>query len=208
VIRQEDMEAGASTRGVETAEFVSTVVGLLTHSVADGIALGASTTRAGQQEKGRSLALMIFLAIMVHKAPAAFGMVTVLLGAGVRTPTVRRFLLAFSLAAPLGALATWAALALLHRLAPAPAPDQTTQWWIGITLLFSAGTFLFVATHALQASSSSSPPFDPCCPLPPHSLPPPNTHVNVSPLITCLLMASGFAFPALLTAIVGDLHHH
>ncbi|KNZ55325.1 hypothetical protein VP01_2710g5 [Puccinia sorghi] len=230
VMREEELEEG--TRQAQEYHSFSTVIGLLTHSVADGIALGASsthTTQEGGRKGGLSLALIIFLAIMVHKAPAAFGMVAVLLAEGMSPGTVRRILLAFSLAAPLGALITWAALALLDRLAnkhsslPAPDPEegnqQAMQWWIGVTLLFSAGTFLFVATHALQNSSSQ--PIDPCCPKPPPN-PPSHPHphssdhpidpsvsspVSVRPLLTCVLMTSGMCFPWLLTLIVGDHHH-
>ncbi|KAA1136704.1 hypothetical protein PGTUg99_037251 [Puccinia graminis f. sp. tritici] len=172
---------------------------------------------------------------MVHKAPAAFGMVAVLLAEGLSTGAVRRILLAFSLAAPMGALTTWTGLALVDRLTgrPADLPEKAEdafQWWIGVTLLFSAGTFLFVATHALQNTSSN--PVDPCCPQIPAN-PSPSTHldpelpshhlhlparsppspsssssqVSVSPLLTCCLMASGMCFPWLLTLLVGSHHH-
>ncbi|OAV89318.1 hypothetical protein PTTG_07425 [Puccinia triticina 1-1 BBBD Race 1] len=215
-------------KALQTHSF-ATVIGLLTHSVADGIALGASSSQAttdgaGGTGKGLSLALIIFLAIMVHKAPAAFGMVMVLLAEGLAPSAVRKILAAFSLAAPVGAMTTWAALTLVHRLAAPPStpPPGTTagrdlsQWWIGVTLLFSAGTFLFVATHALQNTSSN--PVDPCCPKPPahpssrphddiHPHPSPPRNVSVGPLLTCALMVSGMCFPWSLTQLVGAHHH-
>ncbi|PLW30612.1 hypothetical protein PCANC_23717 [Puccinia coronata f. sp. avenae] len=226
----------------------STVIGLMTHSVADGIALGASAThtthKMTKREEdsegggGLSLDLIIFLAIMIHKAPAAFGMVALLLNEGLGKGTVRRMLLAFSLAAPLGALITWSSLALVSLLSvPTSSPDNPQgsgdmQWWIGVTLLFSAGTFLFVATHALQNSSSK--PVDPCCPqllpLPTSQSPQSSTHhplpsssspsaaaaaaaaaadspISVGPLLTCALMVSGMSCPWLLTFLIGGHHH-
>ena len=46
-------------------------------STADGIALGAAATTSHADVE-----LIVFLAIMLHKAPAAFGLVTFLLHAG------------------------------------------------------------------------------------------------------------------------------
>ncbi|KAI9610156.1 hypothetical protein H4Q26_007155 [Puccinia striiformis f. sp. tritici PST-130] len=172
----------------------STVIGLLTHSLADGIALGASSVpittpiptskRNGKESTAISLQFIIFLAIMVHKAPAAFGMVSVLLSEGLSKKTVRKILLGFSLAAPMGALLTYLGLTILNKLMHSSSPADVIggnladispdivhygfKWWIGVTLLFSGGTFLFVATHALQTSSSSDVHrvIDPCCPIP------------------------------------------
>ncbi|KAL8830995.1 MAG: hypothetical protein Q9170_005480, partial [Blastenia crenularia] len=53
----------------------STTLGLVIHAAADGIALGASHSSGSST----SLGLVIFLAIMIHKAPAAFGLTSVLL---------------------------------------------------------------------------------------------------------------------------------
>jgi zinc transporter ZupT len=52
-------------------------VGLLVHNVADGLAMGAAS--AGTD---RRLEAIVFLAIILHKAPAAFGLCTVLLHQG------------------------------------------------------------------------------------------------------------------------------
>ncbi|KEI41264.1 uncharacterized protein L969DRAFT_85035 [Mixia osmundae IAM 14324] len=135
--------------GDNTARSLSTTIGLIVHSVADGISLGASAsaTAAGKQageHAETSLDIIIFVAIMVHKAPAAFGLVSVLLSDGLSKPNIRRALSGFAAAAPLGAILTYTLLALLAT------DSQGLQWWTGIALLFSGGTFLFVATHVMQ----------------------------------------------------------
>ncbi|EHS62907.1 uncharacterized protein PGTG_22732, partial [Puccinia graminis f. sp. tritici CRL 75-36-700-3] len=81
---------------------------LLMQSVANRIALGASSNHTTHQEPGRQLLLSqkIFLAIMVHKAPAAFGMVAFLLAEGLSTGAVQQILLVISLAALMSALTT------------------------------------------------------------------------------------------------------
>ncbi|KAI9799061.1 MAG: hypothetical protein M1833_004255 [Piccolia ochrophora] len=113
----------------------ATTIGLVIHSIADGIALGASSTTTDTR-----LGLIIFVAIMVHKAPAAFGLTSVLLKQGLTKRRARAHLIVFSFAAPLGALATWTVVNLLGRGRMGGA--EGTQWWTGILLLFSAGTFL------------------------------------------------------------------
>ncbi|KAK6341225.1 hypothetical protein TWF696_008311 [Orbilia brochopaga] len=132
-----------------TASFATTL-GLLIHATADGIALGASANASKP-----SLGLIVFFAIMLHKAPAAFGLVAILLKQGLSKRQARGHLIAFSVAAPIGAFATWFAIALLGGKAKDTAlRHQHTEWWTGILLLFSAGTFLFVAMHAMQEMSS------------------------------------------------------
>jgi len=114
---------------------LSTTTGLVIHAAADGIALGASSSTSDT-----SLSLIIFLAIMVHKAPAAFGLTSVLLKQGLTKRGARGHLIIFSLAAPVGALATWAVVNALGG--GSVGGEENTKWWVGITLLFSAGTFL------------------------------------------------------------------
>ena len=111
----------------------ATTIGLVIHAAADGIALGASSSDTG-------LGFIIFLAIMVHKAPASFGLTSVLLKQGLSTRSVRAHLLAFSVAAPVGALTTF----LFVQIAGSglSGDEQGTRWRTGMLLLFSAGTFL------------------------------------------------------------------
>lgn len=111
----------------------ATTTGLVIHAAADGIALGASSSDAG-------LSFIIFLAIMVHKAPASFGLTSVLLKQGLSSRATRAHLLVFSLAAPVGALMTFL---FVQVMGSGSSGDETgTRWRTGVLLLFSAGTFL------------------------------------------------------------------
>lgn len=124
------LDAASSPRGSHS---FATTTGLVIHAAADGIALGASSADAG-------LSFIIFLAIMVHKAPASFGLTSVLLKQGLSSRAARAHLLVFSLAAPVGALATFM---FVHLTGSSTGGDTTaTQWRTGMLLLFSGGTFL------------------------------------------------------------------
>lgn len=126
----------------------ATTIGLVIHAAADGIALGASSTATNS-----GLSLVIFFAIMIHKAPAAFGLTSVLIKQGLSKRAARGHLVLFSLAAPAGAILTWI---LAHVLGGGRTHSaQTTTWWTGMLLLFSAGTFLYVAMHSMQETSNS-----------------------------------------------------
>ncbi|KAL4213970.1 hypothetical protein CU097_012291 [Rhizopus azygosporus] len=113
-------------------------VGLIVHAAADGIALGASVSDP-------QLSMVVFFAIMLHKAPSAFALTTVLLNQGLSRARVRKHLLMFSLSAPLGAVVTYFSLQFVYTL-------HNLNYWTGLLLLFSGGTFLYVAMHAIQES--------------------------------------------------------
>lgn len=125
----------------------ATTIGLVIHAAADGIALGASSSSTNT-----GLSLIIFFAIMVHKAPAAFGLTSVLLKQGLSKRAARAHLVIFSLSAPAGAFLTYT---LAHLLGQGTSTPEASQWWTGILLLFSAGTFLYVAMHSMQDITSS-----------------------------------------------------
>lgn len=113
---------------------LATTTGLVIHAAADGIAMGASATTSDMK-----LGLIIFIAIMIHKAPAAFGLTSILLKQGLSKRAARGHLVAFSLAAPVGALGTYILVSLLGG---GDMEGPAGQWWTGMLLLFSAGTFL------------------------------------------------------------------
>ena len=115
---------------------LSTTLGLCIHAAADGIALGASSSSTSTT----SLSLIIFVAIMVHKAPAAFGLTSVLLKQGLGKRGARAHLIIFSLAAPVGAVATWILVRALGG--GGQSEPAVMKWWTGVLLLFSGGTFL------------------------------------------------------------------
>jgi zinc transporter 9 len=125
-------------------------VGLVIHACADGIALGASSTTTSR------LSFIIFIALMIHKAPAAFGLTTVLLKQGLSKRAARAHLIVFSLAAPVGALLTWGAAHVLGYSSSALSSSTSTEFATGVLLLFSGGTFLYVAMHTMQEGSSHS----------------------------------------------------
>lgn len=127
----------------------ATTIGLVIHAAADGIALGASSSTSNT-----SLSFVIFFAIMVHKAPAAFGLTSVLLKQGLSKRAARAHLLIFSLAAPAGAFLTFLLVNIVGGGSVTRTP-QNSQWWTGILLLFSAGTFLYVAMHSMQDITST-----------------------------------------------------
>ncbi|GES57055.1 zinc/iron permease [Aspergillus terreus] len=140
------LDAGHSPR---SSHSFATTTGLVIHAAADGIALGASSSDTG-------LSFIIFLAIMVHKAPASFGLTSVLLKQGLSSRAARAHLLIFSLAAPVGALFTWLFVQIQIRGANSPDNELATGWRTGVLLLFSAGTFLYVAMHTMQENSPNS----------------------------------------------------
>lgn len=138
--RQPDDEAerflGSPAEGPtkSPATSTTTTTGLVIHAAADGIAMGASSSTSNAR-----LGFVVFFAILIHKAPAAFGLASVLLSQGLSQRAARAHLLIFSLAAPFGALATWLLIALLGG---SKMDGANGQWWTGMLLLFSAGTFL------------------------------------------------------------------
>jgi zinc transporter 9 len=71
------------------------------HAAVDGVALGAISSSGNQ-----GLELVVFAAILLHKAPAAFGLASFLISQGQARATIVRLLLCFSVAAPVTALIT------------------------------------------------------------------------------------------------------
>lgn len=76
---------------------------------------------------------------MVHKAPAAFGLTSILLKQGLGKRGTRAHLLFFAMAAPAGAFATWL---VVRTLGGGEGEEEAMKWWTGVLLLFSGGTFL------------------------------------------------------------------
>ena len=58
--------------------------GLVVHAAADGVALGAAATT-----NQTDVEIIVFLAIMLHKAPASFGLVTYLMHEGLERTRIR-----------------------------------------------------------------------------------------------------------------------
>ncbi|KAI0022104.1 Zinc/iron permease [Xylariomycetidae sp. FL0641] len=138
---------GSLTPTPKQSRSLATTMGLVIHAAADGIAMGASATSSDTK-----LGFIVFIAIMVHKAPAAFGLTSILLKQGLSKRAARGHLIVFSLASPSGAWFTFILVSFLGG----GGESRVNQWWTGMLLLFSAGTFLYVAMHAMQEGESPS----------------------------------------------------
>ncbi|MAG04318.1 MAG: hypothetical protein CL406_06865 [Acidimicrobiaceae bacterium] len=104
-------------------------IGLSIHAVADGLAIGAAAA-SGEA----SFSLLVAFAVVVHRVPAALSLGIFLLHQpGGRRAAVRGLML-FTLATPV-------ALVLSYLLLDGADPSV-----LALVLLFSAGTFVYVAT--------------------------------------------------------------
>ncbi|XP_034753433.1 zinc transporter ZIP9 isoform X1 [Etheostoma cragini] len=124
---------------------ITATLGLVIHAAADGFAVGAAVA-TGQV----TVQVIVFLAVILHKAPAAFGLISFLMHVGLEKKYIQGHLLAFSAAAPVLAITTYF---ILHA---SGSSSQNQLSATGVGMLFSAGTFLYVATvHVLPEVSSS-----------------------------------------------------
>lgn len=140
-ISQRQTQSAATTKGKN----VTATIGLVVHAAADGVALGAAATTDHQDVE-----MIVFLAIMLHKAPAAFGLVSFLLHEKIERQQIRKHLGIFSLSAPLCGLITYLGIGQEHK------ETLNSINATGIAMLFSAGTFLYVATvHVLPELTAS-----------------------------------------------------
>ena len=110
---------------------LSATIGLLVHALVDGIAVGASVSSSNET------GLIVFVAIMLHKGPAAFGLTSFLKHIKIKKSKSKWYLLAFALASPIMAILTFFVL---------KDTSFATDDNIGLALLFSAVTFIYVAT--------------------------------------------------------------
>nr|XP_020454403.1 zinc transporter ZIP9-like [Monopterus albus] len=124
---------------------ITATLGLVIHAAADGFALGAAVA-SGQV----TVQVIVFLAVILHKAPAAFGLVSFLMHAGLEKKNIQEHLLAFSAASPIVAIASYF---IIHSSGSSSHNQLSAT---GVGMLLSAGTFLYVATvHVLPEISSS-----------------------------------------------------
>jgi len=114
---------------------ITATLGLVVHAAADGIALGAAASTSQTHVE-----IIVFIAIMLHKAPAAFGLVSFLLHEGFDRSRIRRHLAVFAFSAPVLAIVTYIGLNQSNK--DVLVNNNAT----GIAMLFSGGTFLYVAT--------------------------------------------------------------
>ena len=105
------------------------VIGLSIHALTDGLAMGAALATGSV-----SLATPLMLGIIMHKMPAAFSLSAFSQHSQGSVQRTWRELVVFSLATPLALLISWQILRTLEK------------YWLGLAMLASAGTFLYVAT--------------------------------------------------------------
>ncbi|XP_031655842.1 zinc transporter ZIP9-like [Oncorhynchus kisutch] len=130
--------------GTSNTTTITATVGLVIHAAADGVVLGVAAVSSKV-----TVQLVVFLAVILHKAPAAFGLATFLLRAGLEKRQIQKHLLVFSAAAPVLSIITY------FILNASGGSAQRRLSATGVGMLFSAGTFLYVATvHVLPEVSS------------------------------------------------------
>jgi zinc transporter 9 len=103
--------------------------GLTLHAATDGIAIGAAAASGSV-----SVTAAVALAVLIHKGPAAFSLGVFSIHERENRNDSIRDILIFSLATPVMILLAFYAL------------EDLETHIIGLTMLFSAGTFLYVAT--------------------------------------------------------------
>jgi len=151
-------------------------LGLVVHALADGLALGSSAL-ASDTAAPSGLSLVIFLALIIHKAPTALALSTSLLSTSLPRADCRKHLAVFSAATPISALVSFGVMSALGM--------NNDQSWTGSALLFSGGTFLFVAT-VLQPGKAASD--------------------DLNQRMRFLLIVLGMLVPMMLSSLVGDVH--
>jgi solute carrier family 39 (zinc transporter), member 9 len=104
------------------------VIGLSVHALADGLAIGAALATGSI-----SLTVPLMLGMVMHKMPAAFSLAAFSQHSHGNVRQTWRELIIFSLATPVALLVAFQILG-----------DLETHW-LGLTILVSAGTFLYVA---------------------------------------------------------------
>ncbi len=103
--------------------------GLSVHALADGLAIGSAAV-AGDA----AFSVLVTIAVLLHRIPAAFSLGMFALHTTEDAPAAVRGLIAFALATPITMVVSYLLL------------DEADERLIALTLLFSAGTFVYVAT--------------------------------------------------------------
>jgi len=124
--------------------------GLVIHGLADGLALGVSSLQSPESGALSNLSLIVFLALIIHKAPTALALTTSLLATTLPRLECKKHLVLFSATTPFGAVMSYTLFSFLGA--------GSEGRWTGVALLFSGGTFLYVATVLQPVSHHSSSP--------------------------------------------------
>ncbi|KAG2037764.1 ZIP zinc transporter-domain-containing protein [Suillus americanus] len=170
-------------------------LGLTVHALVDGYALGVSSL----ETQSGALSLVVFMAIIIHKAPTALALTSSLLATSLPPSECKRHLLLFSLATPVSAILSY--ILYTHT-------GDGNNLWVGTPLLFSVismsflpsigtdvnapqgGTFLYVAT-VLKSPSEHA-----------HS----SAQESISKTSRTFLLLLGMFFPFIISAMLGHGH--
>ncbi|ESK95787.1 zinc transporter zip9-like [Moniliophthora roreri MCA 2997] len=128
--------------GGNPSQALPLTLGLVIHSLADGLALGVSFASGATS----TLSAIVFLAIIIHKLPTSLALTTSLLATSLPRPDCKKHLAAFSVSTPVASVVTYSFIEFFG--------GKGNAEWTGTALLLSGGTFLYVATLVSQHSTS------------------------------------------------------
>jgi len=172
---QDGHELAALSTDAGTQRAYPFTLGLAMHGLADGLALGVSSLSNTEPD----LSIVVFLALIIHKAPTALALTTSLSSTTLSRSECKKYIAFFSASTPLGALVSLGIFSFL----------QGEGDWTGTALLISGSTFLYVAT-VLQPVSPNSPSED----------------KEMNKITRALLMVIGIFLPFLVGALLGHGH--
>ncbi|KAF9483523.1 ZIP-like iron-zinc transporter [Pholiota conissans] len=155
------------------------LLGLVIHGCADGLALGVANASKPAAGATNTVSLVVFIALILHKAPTALAFTTSILASNLPRQDCKKYLGVFCLSTPLMAIASYVLFSFFGN------GDKGNL--IGMALLISGGTFLYVAT-VLQPVSNHGPS--------------PGTQI----VFRVLLIALGMFVPLLLSSLFGHGH--
>jgi len=156
------------------------LIGLVFHGCTDGLALGVANLAKAAPGTTSAVSFVVFLALVLHKAPTALAFTTSLLSTNLPRSECKKYLAVFCLSTPLSAIISYMAFSFFG--------DNHSNNLIGTALLISGGTFLYVAT-VLQPVSHHSP-----------------ASGDLRPAARVVFIAAGMFIPFLLSAMIGHGH--
>lgn len=136
-----------SSDGVQPA--FALTLGLCMHALTDGLALGVSALSDRHTDYDSELPFVIFLALVIHKAPTTLAFTASLLALSLSPEACKKYIAIFSISTPLSALASYGVFSFMGIK-----PE-----WTGVAILISGGSFLYVAqsiSHHTQAATEES----------------------------------------------------
>jgi len=158
-------------------------IGLVMHGLADGLALGVSAISDARSESSSELSLVVFLALLIHKAPTTLALTSSLLSTSLSRSSCKRHIAVFSASTPISALLSFELLSMM---------GSVEGNWTGIALLLSGGTFLYVATVLQPVSQHSKTSFG----------------EEMSDRVRAIFIIAGMFVPIVIEAVFGHDHTH